>query len=226
MGPIGSRLLTRPAPAVSPEMLRQFATVGTSQVSDCMNRMYGAVGLRPLHGSGARMAGIALTVKTRPADNLTIHKALGLAGPGDVLVVDGGGDLNTALVGELMMTRARMLDVAGFVIDGAVRDAELLAQGDFPCFARGVALRGPYKDGPGEINVPVSIGGQVVMAGDVVLGDADGVVFVPAAHAQEILTLALQKDQDEATARATILAGDGSDNSWLDTLVAKKTGSA
>lgn len=224
MGAIGARLLGRPEPTVTAEMLAQFATVGTSQVSDCMGRLYGAVGLRPFHGGGVRMAGLALTVKTRPADNLTVHKALGMAGPGDVLVVDGGGDVNTALMGELMVTRARIRGVAGIVIDGAVRDAELLGQGDFPCFARAGALRGPYKDGPGEINVPVSIGGQVVMAGDVVLGDADGVVIVPAAHAPDILALALQKDRDEAVARAAIMAGDGTDNSWLDGLMGRKTG--
>ena len=99
------------------------------------------------------MVGTAFTVRTRPGDNLMVHKAIDMAAPGDVIVVDAGGALENALIGELMAGWAQKRGVAGFVIDGAIRDSEALAEGDFPVYAAGVTHRGPYKDGPGEINV-------------------------------------------------------------------------
>ncbi|MGW1424535.1 RraA family protein [Bradyrhizobium manausense] len=110
-------------------------------MSDNMNRLHGTRALRPFHGN-ARLIGTAITVKTRAGDNFMLHKAYELLRPGDVLVVDGGGDLNQALVGEIMMTRAKAMGVAGFVIDGAVRDVAAFAKAGFPCFARGVTHRG------------------------------------------------------------------------------------
>ena len=100
-------------------------------------------------------------MKTRPGDNLMIHKALMLAQPGDVIVVDGGGDLTNALFGEIMVATAVKIGVAGIVLNGAVRDSEEIGQGEFPLYAAGVTHRGPYKDGPGEINVPIAIDGMV-----------------------------------------------------------------
>ena len=97
------------------------------------------------------MLGTAFTVRTRPGDNLAIHQALELVGPGDVIVVDGGGDETRALVGEIMKTIAQYRGAAGYVIDGAIRDADAIADDDFPCFARAAIHRGPYKSGPGEV---------------------------------------------------------------------------
>lgn len=225
MSSIGYRVLPRPEAAVSSEVLTSFATVGSAQISDCMNRLYGVTGLRPLHAQARRIVGRALTVKARPGDNLMIHKAISLAEAGEVIVVDGGGDTNNALVGELMMMDARARGVAGFVIDGAVRDADVFAQEDFGCFARGVTHRGPYKEGPGEINVPVSVGGQVVFAGDVVVGDADGVVVIPAAHAEAVLALALKKEADEASIKEKLNAGTYT-KPWVDRIIAQKSGAA
>ena len=125
------------------------------------------------------MAGPALTVKTRPGDNLMIHKALLMAEPGDVIVVDAGGDLTNALVGELMLSHAMKIGVAGVVINGAVRDYGWIRANNFPVFAAGVTHRGPYKDGPGEINVPIALGGMVIEPGDLVIGDDDGLLCVP-----------------------------------------------
>ena len=142
------------------------------------------MGLRQYHRSG-RLVGTAFTVRTRPGDNLAIHKALELVGPGDVIVVDGGGDESRALVGEIMKNIAEHRGAAGYVIDGAIRDVAAFAASDFPCFARAVIHRGPYKSGPGEINVPVSIGGSVVSPGDIVVGDEDGVLSFPAAIAKQ-----------------------------------------
>lgn len=225
MTPIGFRILPRPAPAVAPSVLAGYAEIGAAQISDCMNRLYGIVGLRPLHAGARRIVGLALTVKTRPGDNLMIHQAISLAQAGDVIVVDGGGETANALVGELMMMDAQNRGVVGFVIDGAVRDADVFAANDFGCFARDVNHKGPYKDGPGEINVPVSVGGQVVNAGDVIVGDADGVVVIPAEHAAAVLQLAQKKEADEAVSKEKLRAGTYT-KPWLEKALAEKRGGA
>jgi len=126
-----------------------------------------------------RMAGPALTIKARPGDNLMIHKAHQLAKPGDVVVVDAGGDLTNALIGEIMVGDAVNQKLGGFVMNGAIRDAGAIREGSFPVFAAGVTHRGPYADGPGEINVPISIDGMVIEPGDLVIGDEDGLLCVP-----------------------------------------------
>jgi regulator of RNase E activity RraA len=119
--------------------------LSTSLISDCLDRLHGAVGLIPFHGS-RKLAGIACTVKTRPGDNLYLYRALTALRPGEVLVVDGGGNLDNAIVGELMQLYAQSRHCAGFVIDGAIRDADSFKRADFPCYARGVSHRGPYKN--------------------------------------------------------------------------------
>jgi RraA family protein len=153
------------------------------------------------------MAGTALTVRTAGGDNLVIHQALELIRPGDVIVVDGGGDTGRALVGEIMASIAAHRGAAGFVIDGAVRDAGVLAKGDFPCFARAAIHRGPYKNGPGAINVPVTIGGMVVSPGDIVVGDEDGVVAFPQAIAGELLSAVRAQEAREAEILKSIREG-------------------
>ncbi|MDB6454938.1 RraA family protein [Falsirhodobacter sp. 20TX0035] len=207
MDKIGIRIMARPEQRCDMVILEAFRQLGVAQVSDCMGRLYGSVGLQPIHGHGLRMAGIALTVKTRPGDNLMIHRAIDLAQPGDVIVVDGSGCTANALVGELMMQQAQKRGVLGFVIDGAVRDAEAFGPAGFACFARGISHRGPFKDGPGEINVPVSVGGLVVQPGDVILGDTDGLTAIPPAYAAEVLRLAEAKEQAEAKGMERIAAG-------------------
>jgi RraA family protein len=161
------------------------------------------------------MAGPALTVKLRPGDNLMLHKALDLAEPGDVIVADAGGDLTTAIMGDLMLNHAIRRGIGGIVINGAVRDVDSIRALDLPVYAAGVTHRGPYKDGPGEINVPVALDGMVVEPGDLVLGDADGVLVVPRLAAAEILALAETKQAAEAREMAAIREGT-SDRSWVD----------
>ncbi len=189
-------------PKPAPELLEGFRNAPTSIISDNLERLPGAVGLRPFH-SGGKLMGVAFTVKTRPGDNLAIHKALELVGPGDVIVVDGGGDETRALVGEIMKTIAEYRGAAGYVIDGAIRDAAELAASDFPMFARTAIHRGPYKSGPGEINVPVSVGGTVISPGDIVVGDADGVVSFPQSIAAALLdkvNAQIKREADTLTA--------------------------
>ena len=130
--------------------------------------------LRPMH-NGAALSGPALTVRTRPGDNLMIHKAIDIAAPGDVIVVDGGGDLTNSLIGEIMVRHAASRQVGGFVINGSIRDADALITQALPVYAAGITHRGPYKDGPGEINVAIAIDGMTVEPGDLIVGDADGV---------------------------------------------------
>jgi RraA family protein len=167
-------------------LIEGFRNAPTAVISDNLARLPGSVGLRPFHRSG-KLVGTAFTVRTRPGDNLAIHRALELVGPGDVIVVDGGGDETRALVGEIMKTIAEWRKAEGYVIDGAIRDVAAFAASDFPCYARAVSHRGPYKNGPGELNVPVSVGGCVISPGDFVVGDEDGVVSFPAALAANLL---------------------------------------
>jgi regulator of RNase E activity RraA len=144
-----------------------------------------------------------------------VHKAIDLAAPGDVLVVDAAGAVEQAIIGEIMASWAAKRGVAGFVIDGAIRDFGALSAGTFPVYARGVTHRGPYKNGPGEINVPVSIGGLVVQPGDIVIGDEDGVLAVPQADAEAVLAAAReQRKKEEATLKA--IAAGSIDRRWVD----------
>ena len=189
-------------PKPAPDLIEAFRGAPTSVISDNLARLPGAVGLRPFH-RGSKLVGIAFTVRTRPGDNLAIHRALELVGPGDVIVVDGGGDETRALVGEIMKTIAEYRGAAGYVIDGAIRDVAAFAASDFPCFARTAIHRGPYKSGPGEINVPVSIGGSVISPGDIVVGDEDGVVSFPASIAATVLEAVraqIAREEDTITA--------------------------
>ncbi|MFN5776865.1 MAG: RraA family protein [Burkholderiaceae bacterium] len=186
-----------------------------ANISDCMARMTaGGPRLRPMHKSGY-LAGPALTVKARPGDNLMIHKALTMAQPGDVIVVDAGGDLTNALFGEIMMAIAIKNGVVGVVLNGAVRDSEEIGEGHFPIYAAGVTHRGPYKDGPGEINVPIAMDGMLIRPGDLVLGDADGLLCVPYEDAETLLAATHKKMEQEKQMMTDIAAGR-LDTAWID----------
>jgi len=180
------------------ELIDAFRAFATPLVSDNLGRVPGAVGLRPFHSLDGVMAGRALTVRTRPGDNQFIHRALDLVRPGDVIVVDGGGYEGRALVGEIMTSLAASRGAAGIVIDGAIRDAGAIGRNPFPCFARSAIHLGPYKDGPGAINVPVTVGGMVVSPGDIVLGDEDGVVAFPVEGAAALLAAVRAQEAREA----------------------------
>mgnify|MGYP003582936454 CR=1 FL=1 len=211
---IGFRILQRQR-AVSADTVARFRELPVANVSDVMNRMTaGGARLRPLHREGS-MAGAALTVKTRPGDNLMIHKALDLAAPGDVVVVDGGGDLSNSLIGELMISHAKVRRLGGLVLWGAVRDLAWIRAQDLPIFAAGVSHRGPYKDGPGEINVPIAIEGMVIEPGDLVLGDDDGVLCVPYGQTEAVFEAATAKHMQEEKKMRAILAGED-DRRWID----------
>lgn len=183
-----------------------FARTSTSIISDCLDRLPGAP-LHPFHRIEGTMAGIALTVKVPAGDNRAIHQALELLSPGQVLVIDGGGDMSRALMGDIMAAIAKKKGAAGVVVDGVIRDLATISKSSFPIFARGGYHRGPYKNGPGEINVPVSIGGMLVSPGDIVVGDHDGIVAFPVAQAENLLEQCLATERKEAEMLAQIAAG-------------------
>jgi len=144
-----------------------------------------------------------------------IHKALQMGGRGDVLVIEGDGSLERALVGEIMKRVAQIRGFAGMVIDGAIRDVAAYREDAFPCYARGVCHRGPYKEGPGEINIPIAVSGAVVRPGDIVLGDDDGVVFIAPEDAREVAAASRKKAAAEAAIFTSISAGTY-DDAWVD----------
>ena len=217
---IGFRVYPR-AEGVDPALVSKFRELPTANISDVMSRLSaGGAGLRPYHAGGP-LCGSAFTVRTRPGDNLMIHKPLDMAHPGDILVVDGGGDVTNALVGELMLAHALKRGLGGIVLNGAIRDLDWIRKSDFPVYAAGVTHRGPYKDGPGAINVTVAFGGMVVRPGDLVLGDADGVVCVPREEAEAVYAAARKKADAEARQMAAIEAGT-SDRSWIDAELARR----
>jgi len=211
---IGFRILERKK-KVALDIAKEFLTLPVANVSDSMWRLTaGGSRLRPMHKSG-QMAGPALTVKSRPGDNLMLHKAIDMAEPGDIIVCDAGGDLTNSLMGELMLAHAMKRGVGGFVLDGAVRDVEAFLDVNLPVFAAGVSHRGPYKDGPGEINVSVAIDGMVIEPGDLVIGDWDGVLSIPLDDVESILKKTNEKQAAEAVDMAKIEAGEW-DRSWVD----------
>jgi regulator of RNase E activity RraA len=150
-----------------------------------------------------------------------IHKALQMIMPGDALVISGDGEIDRALFGEILMTIAKKRGAIAAVVDGAVRDIDAFDRESFPCWARGISLRGPFKDGPGTINQPVYIGGMLVNPGDIIVGDIDGVIAIPRHLAKEAILLGKEKQQQEETTIAAILNGSY-DDSWVDRVLKEK----
>lgn len=206
MSNVGFRIFTK-VNRPEKELMKQFKGLPVSNISDEMNRI-GCVNARIKPVNSTPLVGPAFTVKEQLGDILIFQKAISLAQPGDVIVVDGQqGDLVNALCGELMVRWAMSRGLAGMVIDGAIRDVDTLRMLDFPVYAGGVTPKGPYKQGPGEINVPINCGGVVVHPGDIVVGDADGVVIIPAKDGPAVLEKAKAKFQKETEIRAAIAKG-------------------
>ncbi len=215
MSALGFRALERVA-AATPAQAERFRDVPVSTISDSLHRLAGSGNEVPLLNTdlATKLCGVALTVRTRPGDNLMVHYALTRLTPGDVLVIDAGGDTTNAIIGEIMLAAAVSAGAVGLVVDGAIRDASTLRTGATPVFARGISHRGPYKDGPGEVNVPVQIGGMIVHPGDVVVGDADGLVSLASADVDAVYAVAAAKAAHEE--KALQAARDGKrDASWV-----------
>ena len=190
------------------ELVEQFKDLPVSNIGDEMNRICCVdARIRPVNNPPLPLLGTAFTVKARVGDNLMLHTAIDMAQPGDVVVVDGQGDLVNSLIGENMMLWAERRGLAGMIIDGAVRDVHTLSQMKFPVFAAGVQPNGPYKSGPGEINAPVCCGGITVNPGDIIVGDPDGVVVIRPKDAPVLLQKAKAKLQQELATREAIAKG-------------------
>lgn len=214
------RILDIPA-RPDPDLVREFEPMVTAHLSDSMSRLCaGGAALRPMH-RGGKLVGPAFTVRTAYGDNLLVHKALEMAQAGDVIVVDAGGLTGNAIIGEMMAAHAKQRGMGGIVIWGAIRDSAAIASSDFPVYAAGVTHRGPYRNGPGEINVPIILGEMVVHPGDIMVGDADGLVAVPPNDAERILRSARTILAKENEFLKSLSAGTV-DRSWVDRTLKEK----
>jgi regulator of RNase E activity RraA len=215
----GYMISERVSPLV--DEINQLKGISTSIISDSVGRNLVAKQILPVNKSPISVCGNAFTVQVRSGDNLMIHKALQMIQPGDVLVISGDEDIDRALFGEILMTIAIKNGAIACVVDGAVRDTDAFDRESFPCWARGISLRGPFKDGPGTINQPIFIGGMLVEPGDIIVGDVDGVIAIPRNIAQSAVTLSKEKLRQEEKTIESILNGTY-DDSWVDKVLKQK----
>jgi len=186
-GKIGFRIFNNP-PRPDATLIDHFRDFASPNIADATGRFH-FMDPEIQSRTGFKLCGVAVTVMTRPGDNLMVHKAIEIATAGDIIVVNTGGNRSNAVFGELMGRAAVAVELGGLVVDGAIRDIEALVAIGFPAFSRTVSPGGCHKDGPGEINVPIMCGDTVVMPGDIVIGDPGGVVVVPQGDAAEVLRL-------------------------------------
>ena len=184
-------------PRVSAERVLDASALPASILADVYGRRGTLNGRIAALAPTMKVAGPALTVEVRPGDNLMIHAALSIAKPGDVIIVDGKGDQTCALIGEIMVSQAMAIGVTGMVLDAAVRDTEALRAKGFPVWSYGFNPCGPTKRVSGRVNHPISVGGITVNPGDLVVGDADGVVVIERERAAEMIELGRKKVADE-----------------------------
>ena len=205
-GKLGFRIVSgfdRP----SEDVVAAFRGKASSNVADAMGRFHFMdPGIRSR--TGLPLSGVAITVSGRPGDNLMVHKALEVAQPGDVVVVSTTGNTTSAVFGELMGHTAKGAKLGGIVVDGAIRDVDGLKALEFPAFSRTVSPGASDKDGPGEINVPISCGNTVVMPGDIIVGDEDGLAVVPREDAEEVLEKVQELEEREKKRIHAIRSGE------------------
>lgn len=204
-----------------PELVELFRGLPVANIDDNMERTAAVESSIVPVGKG-QLLGTAFTVQVAQGDNLMFHAAMDMAKPGDVIVIDAGGFTERAIFGELMATYCKVRGIRGIVCDGAIRDAEgLAAMEDFPVYAKAVTPNGPYKNGPGQINVPVVIGGKVVHPGDIVVGDSDGVLFIRPENARQLAEATLAVGRKEAEIMRHIVEDGTYIRPWVDELLEK-----
>lgn len=204
-------------PRPDPELVARFQNMPVANIDDCMGRLAAVdAAIEPV-GNKGQLLGVAFTVRVPQGDNLMFHAAMDLAKPGDVIVIDAGGFTDRAIFGELMATYCKTRGIRGIVCDGAIRDrGGLAAMEGFAVYARAATPNGPYKNGPGEINVPVIIGGKLVRPGDIVVGDDDGVLFIDPAIAAELADATEAVEKKEAAIMEHILKDGTYVRPWVD----------
>ena len=182
-----------------PTLVERFRGMPVANIDDCMNRIAAVdAAIKPI-GYKGQLLGTAFTVKVAQGDNLMFHAAMDLTKPGDVVVIDAGGFTERAIFGELMAAYCKSRGVRGIICDGAIRDYDGLAEmKDFQVYARSATPNGPYKNGPGEINTPVVIGGRLVYPGDIIVGDQDVVLIISPAIAEQIAHATEEVEKKEA----------------------------
>ncbi len=205
-GKAGFRVLPSPPP-IDEKLLDCFRGLATANLADAMGR-FNVMDPGIRSRTGFPLCGTAVTVRTRPADNLMAHKAISVARPGEVIVVDTCGSTTTALFGDLMCSGAAAKKLGGIIVDGAIRDIEGITKLGFPAYSRTVSPGACDKDGPGEINIPISCAGAVVMPGDIVVGDGEGVVVIPRADAENVLALVVELMERERARVVEIKGGE------------------
>jgi RraA family protein len=205
----------------SPNLIEKFRKFDSPDISDMLNRMYTmSHEIRALSGNG-RLVGPACTVKVFPGDNLMVHKALDVAQPGDIVVVDTSGSPKNAVLGDLVSNKAKYRHIAGFVIDGLIRDLPGIIECGLPVYARGVTPFGPLHRGPGELNYSISCGGVVVNPGDIIVADQNGIVVVRREFAEDILVRLEEHSSRMESYLADVKRGVFS-NDWVDSLLSKE----
>jgi len=202
-------------------IVNQFINIPTTCISDVMdglNNMHPA--LKPLKEE-YKFAGRALTVKIPVGDNLAVLKAIREANPGDVIVIDAKGDQYRAIAGDFVIGMAQTLGVSAIVVDGVIRDVMGIKKLDFPVFSRGTAVAASGKAGVGEINIPISCGGTAVYPGDIIVGDADGVVVIPQSAEQDILAKSLDKLRKDEVREENVSGNVEAIKKYLDDMLSK-----
>jgi len=197
------------------KLVDAFKDLPVANIDDCMNRTACLdPGIRPFNKTP--LLGTAFTVRCTGGDNLMMHKALDMAQPGDIIVVSSEMNQLRASCGEIMVRYAMSRGIAGFVIDGCIRDSDEIAGINFPVYARGVTPNGPYKNGPGEIGFPVSIGSIVIDPGDILIGDGDGVIVIKPEDAGALAEETKKVTANERKSLEDIAAGKGLNREWVE----------
>ena len=207
------------------DLIEKFRGIPSSNIGDMMNRLYCMDGSIKAY-TDKWLLGPAFTVKVPEGDNVFLHLAMELAQPGDIIVVDGAGCTTRSLMGEMMFTYSQAKGIGGYVINGAIRDVDSLEHLNMPVYAKAVTPQGPLKNGPGEINVPVCCGGQVVMPGDILVGDGDGICVIRKEEAATVYEAARKKMEKEQVTLEKYRSGniqkDGHASSYME--IAAKLG--
>lgn len=202
-------------------IIKEFLSVPTTCISDAMdglNNFHPAI--KPLKEE-YKVAGRAFTVKIPVGENLSVLEAISKAKPGDILIVDAKGDQYRAIAGDFVVGMAQTLGIGGLVVDGVIRDIVGVKALNYPVFSRGTTVAASSKAGVGEVNVPISCGGVPVNPGDIIIGDADGVVVIPQAREQEILANSIEKMKKDEIREESISGNPEAIRKHLDQLLSK-----
>ncbi|MFK8257344.1 RraA family protein [Erwinia sp. AnSW2-5] len=184
--------------------LSAFSAFPVANIGDAMERLSMCdAGIVPV-SSNTDFVGFAFPVLVTAGDNAAVILSLDHIQPGDVMMINGLGHLDRALVGEQLTQRFQHAGAVAQVIDGAVRDRKVIESTGLPTFCRGTTPAGPYKNGPGVIGEPVAIGGVVCSAGDIVVGDADGIIVIPFWRAEAVLVAVQEVARREAAMTAEV----------------------